>query len=378
MKRKVVVTIHGIRTHGNWQKSITPYLARHDLIPYHLDYGFFLAFFFVVPWTRRRKVQWLRQELRKLCETARCSRLSVIAHSFGTYLIGQVLKDENGALRFDRIVLTGSIVRRDYPWHDFLAKRWVSAIRNERATKDWVSRLAGWTSRILPGFVALDAGPTGVERFMSSHANHFDYETGGGHSEVHNVVKFEQWARFIAFPDLPDDILGKVVAQLGFVRQWVAQKLKLKAELVRTNLFVPYDGKLRMPPGAWDNMTYAPELDIELETSHGCCGLAFTKGEVFIVWREAEAWSSGHLPESEMRKVNPRLKWVISVPVKKGEGPEVLGVVNVDGLDVVPDVLPELKEQQFEEFLVALTLVVRGKMVDYIELAYAGGLTYED
>jgi hypothetical protein len=29
---KIVVTIHGIRTSGLWQKEITPYLAQHGLI----------------------------------------------------------------------------------------------------------------------------------------------------------------------------------------------------------------------------------------------------------------------------------------------------------------------------------------------------------
>ena len=41
---KVVVTIHGIRTRGEWQKRITPHLAAHGLVPYHIGYGWFGGF----------------------------------------------------------------------------------------------------------------------------------------------------------------------------------------------------------------------------------------------------------------------------------------------------------------------------------------------
>lgn len=38
-----MVTIHGIQTTGKWQKGITPYLAQRGLVPYHLDYGWFVV-----------------------------------------------------------------------------------------------------------------------------------------------------------------------------------------------------------------------------------------------------------------------------------------------------------------------------------------------
>src|SRR5471030_2147321 len=87
---KIVVTLHGIRTRGQWQKQITPYLARQGLIPYHLDYGFFGVLSFVLPWTRASRVQWLRTELRDLMDRTGAKRVSVIAHSFGTWLALEV------------------------------------------------------------------------------------------------------------------------------------------------------------------------------------------------------------------------------------------------------------------------------------------------
>lgn len=38
---RCVISLHGIRTRGVWQKDLAPVLARHGLIPYALDYGSF-------------------------------------------------------------------------------------------------------------------------------------------------------------------------------------------------------------------------------------------------------------------------------------------------------------------------------------------------
>ena len=80
---KIVVTLHGIRTRGTWQKEVTPYLARHGLIPYHLDYGWFGVLSFVLPWTRARRVQWLRGELRDLVDRTGAKKVSIIAIGSG-------------------------------------------------------------------------------------------------------------------------------------------------------------------------------------------------------------------------------------------------------------------------------------------------------
>jgi hypothetical protein len=88
---RVVVTIHGIRTHGQWQKAITPYLASHGLVPYHIDFGWFHALKFLVPWTRERQIEATRNELRNLVDKVNARRISIIAHSFGTLLAMQAL-----------------------------------------------------------------------------------------------------------------------------------------------------------------------------------------------------------------------------------------------------------------------------------------------
>ncbi len=346
MPLKIVVTLHGIRTRGQWQKQVTPYLARYGLIPYHLDYGFFGVLSFVMPWTRASRVQWLRTELRDLMDRTGAKRVSLIAHSFGTWLALEVLEAENGNLRFDRVVLTGSIVRRDFPWGStLLRKRWIQALRNERATGDWVVRAAELFSR-LAGPLALRAGASGVHGFTTACPGMLDHSVAGGHSEVLNLANYEQWARFIAFPRLPADHLRRVRMLVQQIRALAASRLGVGVDLVRANVFVPSANALRMIPGAWDNMHWAPEHEIELELDHGSTGRAFTDGTPFSIRRLGESWTAGVLPGAEQAKVNPRLQWVLSLPIGRlvtrndvTVAHDVIGVLNVDGLDSVPPLL---------------------------------------
>jgi len=348
MPFKIVVTLHGIRTRGRWQKQITPYLARHGLVPHHLDYGFFGVLSFLLPWTRARQVQWLRAELRDLMDRTGARRVSVIAHSFGTWLALEVLEAENGNLRFDRVVLTGSIVRRDFPWAETLLRdRRVQGVRNERATGDWVVRAAQWFSRLAaPLGIAPRVGASGALGFDQPAPGLHEHAIAGGHSEVLNIANYEKWARFIAYPRLPPDHLRRVRMLVQQIRALAAMQLGVDAALVRANVFVPSANVLRMVPGAWDNMDWAPEHDIELACDQGSTGRAFTDGTPFSILRRGAAWTAGVLPGPEQDKINPRLQWVLSLPIGRlvpGDrvtvARDVLGVLNVDGLDSVPTLL---------------------------------------
>ena len=346
MPVKIVVTLHGIRTHGRWQKEVTPYLARHGLVPYHLDYGWFGVLSFLLPWARARRVQWLRDELRDLVDRTGARRISVIAHSFGTWLALAALEAENGGLRYDRMVLTGSIVRRDYPWDSVIRRRgWVRAVRHERARGDRVVRLAAAFAR-LAGPLAPRAGASGAEGFIAPPPEVRETTVAGGHSEVLNIANYDRWARFIAYPQLPADHLRVVRTLVQQIRALAAAELELDPALVRANVFVPEGGTLRMLRGAWDNMTHAPEHDIVLRLDHGSTGRAFTDGTPFSIRRKARGWTAGVLPGPQQARLDPRLQWVLSLPIGRivtDDGVtiarDIIGVLNVDGLDSVPAML---------------------------------------
>jgi hypothetical protein len=136
---QVVLVIHGIRTRANWQGMVRNVLEESNngvkVIP--LRYGYFDAFSFWFPFfTRKRVIQRILREIRfvKSSEKYIGSRLSVIAHSFGTYAITKIL-EENTDVNIYRIILCGSIVREDFIWGK-IAHQIEGGVVNDYGKKD--------------------------------------------------------------------------------------------------------------------------------------------------------------------------------------------------------------------------------------------------
>jgi hypothetical protein len=244
------------------------------------------------------------------------------------------------------MVLTGSIVRRDFPWETIIARRhWVHAVRHERARGDCVVRLAAAFAR-MAGPLAPRAGASGADGFIAPPPQVRETSVAGGHSEVLHIANYDRWARFIAYPQLPADHLRVVQTLVQQIRALAAAELELDPALVRANVFVPEGGVLRMLRGAWDNMMHAPEHDITLRFDHGSTGRAFSDGTPFSIRRRASGWTAGVLPGPQQARLHPRLQWVLSLPIGRlvtddqaTVARDVVGVLNVDGLDTVPAML---------------------------------------
>jgi hypothetical protein len=199
-----------------------------------------------------------------------------------------------------------------------------------------------------------------------------DDELIGGHSIAHNITKFEKWARFINYPCLPDDLLKKLTTEMQAFRQFAASILNISADLIRMNLFAPIDGALRILPGASDNMTYAPEFEIQIESGHGCTGLAFSEGNPCVVAKRGAIWSGGHLPGDELGKVHPSLKWVLSFPVKSVSRGIVVGVINIDGLNKLPRALRCVTSEASQSAIMALYIPLLERVRPCLEAAFRG------
>lgn len=370
---KIVVTLHGIQTTGKWQKQITPYLAKHGLIPYHLDYGWFDVLRFLLPWTRNRRVRAIREELRDLVRITGADRISVIAHSFGTFQVMEALQREHGELKYDRVVLTGSIVPLDYDWKKaFETDQAVMAVRNERADEDWVAWLAGWVSQKLGWLTRLKAGNSGGTQFVYTSPRLIDTANSGDHSSTLNASKFERWARFIAYPYLPDDILRKVKLEIQAFRQEAARLLSEDVEKIRISLFAPIDGALRMVPGASENMNYAPEYDLCIEADHGATGGAYETGDTALIQKVSGFWGGDTLPGDELAKIHPDLSWVVAIPIKNGDTGAIVGVLSLDGLGNVPAMLQDDTSEECKVALFALTAGINARIAPALEAAFRG------
>jgi pimeloyl-ACP methyl ester carboxylesterase len=194
---RVVIALHGIRTRGTWQKQLAPLLAKRDFIPELLDYGWFNAIAFLIPALRNKKIEWFRREFERIRTRYPNVRPSLIAHSFGSYLVTRALQKYAGLIVFDQVILCGSIVRQDYDWPLVCKNRWVNRVLND------CGRLDIWAGNVQK-FIG-DAGPSGrlgFENFTPCVSQGFHPEWG--HSDFFFELNFEErWIPFLEGREVP-------------------------------------------------------------------------------------------------------------------------------------------------------------------------------
>jgi serine/threonine-protein kinase len=193
---KVVVTLHGIRTHAGWQRAFSE-VAGSAGLQCRLDrwnFGRFSLLKFLLPRARTTKVEWFRttytQEFADLTRSVLSSeRPSIVAHSFGTYILGYALL-RYPYLRFNKVLLCGSILPRDFPWDALIDRGQVQAVRNEYGARDVWTQLA---RRFVAG-----TGASGTIGFACQHdrleQEAFDY----AHSEYFERGHMsDRWVPFL-------------------------------------------------------------------------------------------------------------------------------------------------------------------------------------
>lgn len=158
---RLVFSLHGIKTRGTWQKEITPLLAQAGFIPDPGDYGNVWALQLLWPRSRRKKVEQFKTHYIRECTRLNSERPSMVAHSYGTYIAGHAMW-KYSEIKFDRIILCGAILRREFPW-DALAKNGqLNAVLNQYGGQDFWARIVAW--------VVSDAGQSGRSGFSAEAA----------------------------------------------------------------------------------------------------------------------------------------------------------------------------------------------------------------
>jgi len=130
-----------------------------------------------MPWARLAKVRWFRETYqREFGEDAGAPQRehpSIVAHSFGTYILGNALL-RYPYLRFDKVLLCGSILPCHFPWDRILERGQVQAVRHEYGRDGAWARVLGW---FVPG-----TGTSGTEGFAVQHPHleqeRLDFTTG--------------------------------------------------------------------------------------------------------------------------------------------------------------------------------------------------------
>jgi hypothetical protein len=134
---RLVILVHGIRTRAEWQGRLRHLFEQDGItVVEPLGYGFFDVFRFLCPfWTRQKPIDEVLVKIRDAIHQRKAENREIIffAHSFGTYILGAILR-ENPDICPDRMLLCGSVLPRVYRW-DKLPNR-PKIVLNEAGSRD--------------------------------------------------------------------------------------------------------------------------------------------------------------------------------------------------------------------------------------------------
>lgn len=138
----LVLLVHGINTRGRWISEIKPVLEKAGFIVEATSYGKFGVPRFLLPfqWLRQSAIERVARAIAAAKLLHQPARMSVISHSFGTFVIAQILADRP-EFEWHRIIFCGSVVRDDFRL-DLNLRRFHQPLMNEVGSKDFLPALA--------------------------------------------------------------------------------------------------------------------------------------------------------------------------------------------------------------------------------------------
>lgn len=199
----VAVTVHGIRTFGQWQERLKKMIqGEADYIKFlSYKYGYFSVIFFVFPFFQRLEVNRLKLALKGMIAANPGKEFIVFSHSFGTYLFAhafQELIEDGESFNIKTLVLSGSVLKATHDWSFTQAVPGLNLI-NECGSDDRIL----WLSEAFVPKTGM-AGRTGFYGFNSDHfRNRFHL---GGHSlyfEGDQFMKDNWLPLFVENPSTP-------------------------------------------------------------------------------------------------------------------------------------------------------------------------------
>jgi uncharacterized CHY-type Zn-finger protein len=174
-----VLTLHGMNTQGVWQEDLNWLVSRSygRMVPVAIyKYGIVRPGA-VLKFRQRILTRGLVSRIRRLTGETTAAGFGqipdVIAHSFGTWLLGHALR-ANPTLQVGRVILTGCILRPDFEWEEMINRGQVQAVLCHVATKDF------WAG--ISHFVIPDSGPSG-RRGFNDRLNVLHAARSAGHSD---------------------------------------------------------------------------------------------------------------------------------------------------------------------------------------------------
>ncbi|WP_406824127.1 GNAT family N-acetyltransferase [Pedobacter sp. KACC 23697] len=189
-----IITVHGIRRTNRWYENLPTFQEAkdHNLEILYFDYGYF-SFWKFVRKKHREKI------LEKFCsfysENIKDNKFppSVVAHSFGTYIVYQAMKKYD-VIKFDKIIFCGSILNEKTDFRPMIKNKQFAVLKNDHGSLEWFLK---YTRRIIDK----DCGKAGKVGFTDIPLDNINfiqnYESYKSHSEYFLPMHMkENWMKF--------------------------------------------------------------------------------------------------------------------------------------------------------------------------------------
>ena len=203
---KLVLVIHGIRTWAEWITTLEHEMSDcPEVVVKSIGYGKFDALQFLCPvYFRDRAVKIAKTKLRNAIQNFPNREIIVIAHSFGTHVLTQAMRD--GDIRPERILLCGSVLPANFNWDtlpgcpNVETETGTERVVNDCGDLDW------WP--VMAKFATVGFGVGGTSGFQSSRVK--DRHHRLGHSDylvTAKPAKCWQWHKKKVLKDVPKEHL---------------------------------------------------------------------------------------------------------------------------------------------------------------------------
>lgn len=230
IRKQVVISIHGIRTDGYWQKTLEDILRKEEIIHKPFNYGKYNIWQFLRTRSNDKIVERF-YEFYSAVEQAYGTRPSVVAHSFGTYVVGYCLL-KRPHIKLNKLILCGSILPEKFDWSTLLARNQINQMLNESSKRDFWVRIAKY-------FVS-KTGLTGYVGLAYKSANFFQRRLEYKHSDYFTGNHMRQnWIPFLIEPAPTFEIEQGRDLTLAQQEEALAQCRKIDLEFFKEGANIP-------------------------------------------------------------------------------------------------------------------------------------------
>ncbi|EPN5005461.1 hypothetical protein ACT0GK_003207 [Vibrio parahaemolyticus] len=172
----VVVTIHGIRTYGDWQSKLES-LIDDEYIVKSYAYNFHSAIDFFSEKSSQEEIHLFNRCLDNIQEQYPLAKIHIVSHSFGTYIAFHALLNRSTRLDIGNVIFSGSVLKPEQDIDSLYKKHNIDKVVNDCSLIDFPLLLAQLFSNrySLAGIIGFKGDKNRIinRRFSGGHSTYF-------------------------------------------------------------------------------------------------------------------------------------------------------------------------------------------------------------